>query len=155
MWKFPNWGVGGGGPPLGNFSHIILFFSDYALNSFMREQMFWYQYIRKPPSHLSAEVRFFWKSLGWIKHFNRKRMNMSTIELRRVFPALEATSLDGVGWWQDFPTPFITPCTHCGHTYLVSNLDRVAIIHNWDCCLQLCVMGCQTFTTGFLVSVVW
>ena len=25
---FPNWGgVGGGGPPLGNFSHIILFFS--------------------------------------------------------------------------------------------------------------------------------
>ena len=57
---------------------------------------------------------------------------MSTIELRRVFPALEATSLDGVGWWQDFPTPFITPCTHCGHTYLVSNLGRVAIFHNWD-----------------------
>ena len=24
---FPNWGVGGGGPLLGNFSHIILFFS--------------------------------------------------------------------------------------------------------------------------------
>ena len=25
IWKFPNWG--GGGPPLGNFSHIIPFFS--------------------------------------------------------------------------------------------------------------------------------
>ena len=24
---FPNWGGGGGGPPLGNFSHIIPFFS--------------------------------------------------------------------------------------------------------------------------------
>ena len=27
MWKFSNWGGGWGGPPLGNFSHIIPFFS--------------------------------------------------------------------------------------------------------------------------------
>ena len=36
MWTFPNWGEGGtwgGGPPLGNFSHIIPFFSDNVPNS--------------------------------------------------------------------------------------------------------------------------
>ena len=31
--------------------------------------MFWYQYIRKPPSHLSAEVRFFLKIFGLDKTF--------------------------------------------------------------------------------------
>ena len=39
---FPNWGEGGG-PPLGNFSHIIPFFSDNVLDDVM-EWLTVYQY---------------------------------------------------------------------------------------------------------------
>ena len=91
--------------------HQNVFFGANIVVFRQREQMYWYSHIRKPPSHLSVEVRFFLKSLDWIKlkHSNRKRVNMSTIELRRVFPALEATSLDGCWVVARLPNPFYHP----------------------------------------------